>query len=671
MKRFLKIVGIFALFATALSYFAFRLTFFDPFEGAYASLDRLVPRDVDFMVRRKSLRDDFYRFPYPEFFESLRLQSEWKDFAKTPLFQEKEQALDVGGQMRELETQLEQLRPLDALTDFLGEEVMVAGRTTEGGELHVAALMRVSFRVKAIVEGMRFGFLRDLAGDQIQSFEENDGLRSLTVATGETFHLFRLQDVVVAGNDRALVEEMLALGKERGGVGLVDSPQYTSVARETSETGRSLDFAVQLGEFSQRGGFGEFRAEEYDPPLWKWTARTIRLEEFGMAVGRLFLGDEMELSLRVSADLISLKPRSAGLYSGSSGNLEDLYQFCGRVFPEKVFSCGYFRLEVGPFFLRLAECLDKDSRELLDDFLARNQRSGSQFPIASAADFVRQLGDCFANEIAVAFEPQAPYHIPGTAEGEMKFPQDSWGPRFAAMMPLSNTSSAQFLIDSVVNRLKSPRESIAKVYTWGYEGTDYTFQEVEFADAEFPSVSYGFFEIEGRPFLVVTTTGEFLNEIVSVLIQAERGYEGGLSTQKRYQQAAGTVKGFGQGFLYLASEGTKKSLEDLTEWFASVETKPDWAEVRERVIRELRDKAYPAERGQEMTRERRREFEAATDDEMDRRELVWRSEELPRAVEARQQNLDALDLFRWLTLTMKVNDRDLEIRGRLGSVARF
>ena len=87
-------------------------------------------------------------------------------------------------------------------------------------------------------------------------------------------------------------------------------------------------------------------------------------------------------------------------------------------------------------------------------------------------------------------------------------------------------------------------------------------------------------------------------------------------------------------------------------------------------MREFRDRRYPRERG-EVSLEHRRELDPAVDEEMEDRLHLWRSETVPKATEARRENLKVLDLFRWLALTLRVNDRDLQLRLRVASSVKF
>src|SRR5215471_13290351 len=112
LKRFLKVVGILALFATALAYVAFRSLFFDPFEGPRASIDTIVPSNVDVFVRRKGLERDFEQFPMPEFFPGLRLKDEWKSASRTAVFEQWRRAIGIEPMFVRAEKIPDEIKPL-------------------------------------------------------------------------------------------------------------------------------------------------------------------------------------------------------------------------------------------------------------------------------------------------------------------------------------------------------------------------------------------------------------------------------------------------------------------------------------------------------------------------------------------------------------------------------
>ena len=157
-------------------------------------------------------------------------------------------------------------------------------------------------------------------------------------------------------------------------------------------------------------------------------------------VGRLFLGDEIALNARVEGDIAAIEPQAAGLLSGGSARLADLYEFAGRVLPPNVFAFACLKLDVQSFTRAVDLAIPPDMRQLMEEFLREVNRFHRDARFAGVSDFLLRLSGCMANEVLIALEPQATYTIPQGANAagppKVMVPQESWGPRFAVAFPL-------------------------------------------------------------------------------------------------------------------------------------------------------------------------------------------------------------------------------------------
>ena len=663
MRRFFKIVGILTLFATALAYFGFRVLFFDPFEGEFGQVDMIVPRDADFVVRRTELDRDFNPFPMPDFFLGLRLKREWREFANTHLYQGWDQQTQLAQKFDEFKQNLDQMHPLRPMEDLLAREVAVVGRYRTDGSPALAVVTRASFRVKAAVEALGIGALRNFAKDAVTDYQEAEGVKTVTAQSGDQFHLFRRKDLLVVGTDVDLVREMKTLADDAG-INITDAPHYRAQMSEATTVGRPLDFGVQVNRAAAQLGWSDLHSRT-DPP--SVLSQLLPWEHFGLAAGRLALGNEVELNARVAADLATLNSSSGGLFAGASAQMQDLYDFCGNVFPQNVFACAYLRLDIRQFLLRLEGFLDGDSRDLLGEFLrhARRRKGGAG---TTAAELLSEASNYIANEVAIALEPQSPYQIPD--EDDIRFPNKEWGPRVALAFAVSDRAGLESVIEEIIDTIKADRQKIGSIFVWSYDER-HSFREIEFNDPAYPSIALGFLELEGREFLVITTTGQFLDEVFQVRLNRDSGVESGLSTQVPFQQAAEMVDGYGQGFVFCSAAGMRQVLDDLAEVDAENATRPDWVKVRQEVLQEIIRRDYPQYSRGSIPDSVRRSLDLVIDEEMDRRELEWTSEILPEAVEERRRDLSVCELFRWAAMSYRVGDRDVGFRLRLASSLSF
>lgn len=669
MRRFFKIVGIFTLFAAALAYFGFRLVFFDPFEGTFTHLDSIVPRDIDFVARRANLHSDFTVFPHPDFYESLQLRREWRDFQSTELYHQLTADLDLEGRIATLEKALRDAEPFRPMDDLLGREVMVVGRFLGGDQVAVALLARGSFRAKAAIEALSIGSLRGLAGDQISSYSEQDGVATLGLAGMDPIHLFRRKDLLVVGNNAALVGEMRKIADE-GGINLFDSPHYREIMAQTSASGRALDFALDVPDAAKQWGWQDFLAGQPEDSLAGTLLRFLPPKSLGLLAGRLFLGDRVELTARtVVNDFSALRGQSAGLFSGNSGSLLEAYEFCGRVFPSNVFACGYLRVNISAYLQYLESTLSTDDRELLAEFVRLVRQRNPRIGASTAAELMNLVASYLANEVAIAFEPQAPYTIPGAEN--VSVPNKRWGPRIALAAPVADKGALSQLVTTLQDTVNSGRERVGTVWRWSFPGGVYPFQEVEFFDQEVPPIAMGFVDLDGREFFVLTVTGQFMQEIVQMRLAHEAGRDQGLGNEVEFKQARAGVQGFGQGFLFCRSSGLRKVLSDYALVVAEEETRPNWEQLRPQVLQEIIQEKYPQYARGGLPEEIRRQLDPVIDSRMEQKELEWRQSTLPAATRTRQANLAVCELFRWAGLTYTVSDRDIGLRLMFTSPASF
>src|SRR5262249_13887504 len=151
----------------------------------------------------------------------------------------------------------------------------------------------------------------------------------------------------------------------------------------------------------------------------------------------------------------------------------------------------------------------------------------------------------------------------------------------------------------------------------------------------------------------------------------ERGIPSGLGNELSFKQAQEIASGYGQGFVFVSSMSLRPVLDDFCDVLAANATRPDWVKVRAEITRPVLAKKHPDWVGKPLNHDQEQQLDKDLDAEITRREDEWKKETLPRAAEERRQNLGVLDLFRWAALTVKVNERDLEMHFRLATPAAF
>jgi len=670
MKRFLKIVVVLALFAVAISYVLFRVLFFDPFGSARPELDSMIPADADVVLRRRELDKDFDPFPMPRFWKALRIKEDWDALARTRFWKELEPKLGMAAAYQEAEKIPDQLKPLELMADLAGREALVVGKWRSNGTLAFAAFLRGSFRAKFAVEAVKFGLGRKLAGDAIQSYEEKDGVRSLKV-NGQAWHLFRVDDVLVAGNDFELVKQVRGLAEGGGARSMFDSPVYRSAVLTQQEIGRPVDFVLDVADAAKNLGWrwpppppGELVSDRFLREL-------LVPDRFGQAMGRIALGNQVDLAFHAAADFATLRPAAGGLLDAPTMDVADMWKFCGAVFPAEVALAGYVRFDVKQFLRRIEGLLENDLRNLLNDAVAQLRTPDRQFQPKSTVELLDTFAGLVGDECAFAIEPDAPYHVPGTPDNQMLIPNPEWGPRVALVLPVADKDLCVQFVDRVWKAIQGRQGVVDSAWIWSYPNGQ-TFREIKFVSAavDLPTISIGFLELQKRECVVITTTGKFLDDVVKQKARVDAGSTGdGLQSELPFKQAKEASKGSGQGFVFLSSGRLRQVLTDFCPVLAANATRPDWPKIRKEVEREQATRLF---RGKgPSTDTERKELESAVDAEIDKRDRHWREVVLEQATEALRHDVDGLAMLRWAALAWRIHERDLEVRLRLSTSATF
>jgi hypothetical protein len=672
MKRFLKVVLILALFAVGIGYVAFRIVFFDPFAGPRAALDPLVPKDVDFMVRRQGLQQDFSAFPMPRFFSALRLRDEWKEFVKTRVYREEVPAAAIERAFDELARLPEQIAPLDLMQDLAGREVLFCGRLRPDSSFAWAVAARGSFRAKLFAEALTIGMVRAKVG-VVEEWSEAESVQSFTV-DGQRWHLARADDALLAGNDLELVRDMRRLA-DKDAPSLDDSPQYRAAVLSSSPVGRPVDFVVDIGKAMRQFGLVPPPAGPDDSPLLKLATEVLVPQHFGPAMGRLALGNQLELSFAANLDHAALQPLLSGVLDGPTGDLAKAWEFCGRVLPAKVALALHFKVDMRKLFRRAESLIDPNVRRILnEDFIPNLKFKSGQIQAKSLAELMEALAGVVGDELVFGLEPNDAYQQPPPPGEEpvIQYPDPRHGPRLAFILPAGDRDSAAQFVTTLVDALRARVREVPRVYTWSYPHMDdIRFSELVFADPALPPVAIGAIELMKRPCIVLTTTGEFLNEICAQKMTSESGHDTGLMSELAFRQVKEAATGFGQGFAYSSSDRLRKVLEDLCVIYAEDETRPDWVKIRRAVEAQVIAKRFPEVRGKTPDAKQQHAIDLVVDEEITAQERTWMESVVPERVEAIKRDLKGLAVVRWVAAMLAVDERELSVRLRMAGPVPF
>lgn len=218
-RKLLKVAGITAGIAAILLALFVVAFVFNPLEGSLVDMRDVVPREVDFFVRKQRPAGDFTRFPEPEFWGEFRDSQLWRQLQQGPLVQ----SLRSDGYERVLQQAadaVQQVRDqsggwIDPLRDLAGSEVILAGyfedRTGSAPrqlpEPWWCVYARVTWRVRAAWGLARWGVVQSQAAGQGVELVSDGPLLSIRLPGGQVLYAARHLDCLMVGNSRHLIDQ--------------------------------------------------------------------------------------------------------------------------------------------------------------------------------------------------------------------------------------------------------------------------------------------------------------------------------------------------------------------------------------------------------------------------------------------------------------------------------
>ena len=315
-SRRLMWIVIISLAVLLVLYMLFVTILFNPFEARLGDSATIVPSQVDYFMRWRQAGDQFRDFPEPAIWETVTASPAYQEVQSSGALMDLGAATGVSAVLNQLGSISDYLPTgLSLKEDFL-QEVAIAGR----GGLHFddrfegMIMMRASFKVKAGVSMLDFGFVRDKLPEGMQIEDAGNGTYRLP-----QFEPFGFQDAY--------------LGRVKDVVLLASRPEFLSLAKD-------LDARAGQDSLAQASNFHD-NVSAFLGPQDTPIEIFLRWDEMGKQVGLL------------------PDPNSQNILS----------QFFGRLFDTGLlrFLSGYFDLEKD-LRLRLSGDIDLSRA---DDFKKR------------------------------------------------------------------------------------------------------------------------------------------------------------------------------------------------------------------------------------------------------------------------------------------------------------
>lgn len=442
MSKGTKRLVLILIFVAGLSYFAFTLVFFDPFEGSYLdsyqdtpiAIEYAVPTNVDFFVHKRALEGDFSSgdFPVPKVWDDITLARNWQEFERTPLYGELNVDLDPARRVEEVRELVAQIPLLNPLVDALGRDAAVFGRLAGRGseQTEVAAVFLGSGKARFAYEAIGIGPLRGLLGIPVDVEQDAKGVRTLTLENGAKIHLYRHFDLFVVSSGSGLVDEVIdLLGAGRNqSLGYLrryhatvaqDVDNFAGLQNTQVTRSEELERRVQLyGRLPSLFALTDADETFLDPKgeMSRWLlARLFNPTYFGDVTVDIGFGDTLDLRGMLSFSRERAEQAQTGFYNRNTFELRTAMDKVARLLPDDVYFAMAARLDMNRFLPTMIEALttvNPESRKALDELVATVRRLRPDFRPTNAVDLVRSIASFIGDDVVVALKRDTYFGAP-------------------------------------------------------------------------------------------------------------------------------------------------------------------------------------------------------------------------------------------------------------------
>lgn len=425
---------------------------FNPFEGSLPDVRDIVPRDVNFFVRKQRLAEDFREFPEPWFWADLDGVRGFAELQQGPLAQDlRRQGLPAA--LDNLRSQFEQVRAdsggtVDLLRDVLGRELVVAGYEQDYSKQppqplarpHWAVYTRVSWRIKAALGLLGLGIGQSQlqqAGVRIES--AGDYLSLQTPGLPEPLFLKRHLDVVMLSNHKPLLEQSQRLiDGSRDEEPLGKMAAYTEGASKrlrrwgeanSIDDPNAVEFVVEPNAFDgfRRHAASWPNAANQDSMNERVLASFLNLKGWMQVTGSLMFADEVIATTgQVVLNAKQHTPFQGSFYRAERQPRRDWLDPFLKMVPESACAAAALRMPAGEFLRAMVDALEPAARDLLNDGMRRSTFRGET--LAGIDDLIDRLKVAFLSRTGFVFRQNKPDLSRDPQTGELMVPVTARSP---------------------------------------------------------------------------------------------------------------------------------------------------------------------------------------------------------------------------------------------------
>lgn len=532
----LTVVGLVVLLLLFVSAFVF-----NPFEGSLPEVRDIVPRGVNFFVRKQDLADDFAQFPKPRF---------WSALADTPGFD----AIDGGplGQslrrdgleraLQQAEQAIEQVAKdsdgwIDLMRDVIGEEVVFAGYNQDHSSYPPQPLAepkwclytRVSWRVKAIYGLAGFGFVQSQAAENGVTIGVEDDLLTVTPNGQPKLYLKRHLDVLMVANNTTLLEQAQQLLDNRADLvePIGQQPAYTDGAEariqkwaldNDVDQPNVLEFLVEPNAFD---GFRRFAArwpnpQNRDSMNERVLASFLNLKGWMQVTGGLIF-DQKSLVATGQVGLNSKQhsPFQASFYTAEQQRRQQWLDPFLRMVPIDTCAAAALRMPAAEFLHAMVDALEENERSLINRGMQNANYNGER--LNDVRDLIGRLSVAFQPRTGFVFRRNVPDKQRDPKTGELMVPVAAKSPMPQVAWVFWLRPGGEALATELVTMLRSHYANFGFQNVWHltvpHRSGEFTERVTEFTNPQIPATGE-IAMIVFREFFVVSNSGPLIRDVL-------------------------------------------------------------------------------------------------------------------------------------------------------------
>ena len=639
-----------------VGYLLFASFVFDPLEDPLEDTASIVPRDVEYFFRWQDAGASFASFPEP---------AVWGDLKATEVYDELEAGggLDLWAERTGLGALMGQLGEmtgavpagLSLKSDFLREVAFAGkGEPSLGASFDGMLMLRVSFKVKAGVAMLNFGFVRDKLPEDLGIVKEGDYYRLPGFFEGKDAFLARSSDIVLLASSAEWLDQAMDLQLKGG----EDSLAFASVFHDNvtaflGEADQPVEVFMRwerlrdaMPSFPPQGGDPGFVTKAFSA---FFTTDLLRIASGYWLPGKRF-------QVRLSGDVDSSRATSEfqkNWLESSSISVNRIREFAGVVPADSFFFSG-FAGRTDEVLIEIESALDSETRRLLDEIATGTGRYNGM------VDLLRAVSVHFQPGIFIAMRRND--YPEKTGDNKIEY-DDTPVPALAVMARATGGSSYEDLQAMIARDMQ--RLVGGEVRQWNLPLSG-AANGKSFSSPAIPGTGEIILvDIPALKAVMICNQWDFATEIsrLSMLSTAGDRQNEKLSSTDNFRSAIDSVDGGASLFVWLEPSEARPWLDLVAEDFAVARFRDamdqKYASERPAIERRLKQEMFNTDG--RLNGEQQRQLNDAVDQAMEELDAGERARQVPSFRAEFQQGLLPLQWMDWASLVLKANRRKASI----------